>query len=135
MVREPKTQKTEASVAHFIASVEDETRREDAKSVDKLMRGITGEKPAMWGPSIIGYGAYQTKSGPWPRTGFSPRKANMVVYILPGFKEYEPLLKRLGKHRTGKSCLYLGKLADVDEGALRDLIARGWAHMAKVYPE
>ncbi len=135
MAAAPKTQKTKASVAEFIAAVEDDTRRKDAKIVDKMMREITGEKPAMWGPSIIGYGEYQTKSGPWPRTGFSPRKANMVVYILPGFKEYEPLLKKLGKHKIGKSCLYINKLADVEESALRELIARGWAHMAKTYPE
>lgn len=132
---EPKTQRTEASVARFIAAVEDDTRRRDAKIVDKMMREISGEKPAMWGPSIIGYGVYQTKSGPWPRTGFSPRKANLVVYIMPGFKEYAPLLKKLGKHKTGKSCLYINKLADIEESALRELIARGWAYMAKTYPE
>jgi len=130
---EPKTQRTKASVAAFIAAVEDETRRKDAKAVDKVMREITGEKAAMWGPSIIGYGEYQTKSGPWPRTGFSPRKANLVVYILPGFKEHEPLLKKLGKHKTGKSCLYINKLADVDEAVLRELIKRGWAHMSERY--
>lgn len=135
MAAAPKTQKTKASVAAFIAAVEDETRRKDAKIVDKMMREITGEKPVMWGPSIIGYGAYQAKSGPWPRTGFSPRKANLVVYIMPGFKEYEPLLKKLGKHKTGKSCLYINKLADVEESALRELIARGWTHMAKTYPQ
>lgn len=132
---EPKTQKTKASVAQFIAAVEDEGRRMDAKVIDKMMREISGEKPAMWGPSIIGYGAYQTKSGPWPRTGFSPRKANLVVYIMPGFKEYQPLLNKLGKHKTGKSCLYINKLADVDKSALRELIAHGWAHMAKTYPQ
>ncbi len=132
---EPKTQKTKASVAQFIAAVEDEGRRTDAKVIDKMMREISGEKPAMWGPSIIGYGEYQAKSGPWPRAGFSPRKANLVIYIMPGFKEYEPLLNKLGKHKTGKSCLYITKLADVDKSALRELIARSWAHMAKTYPQ
>ncbi|MBL8536054.1 MAG: DUF1801 domain-containing protein [Hyphomonadaceae bacterium] len=131
----PKTQKTKASVAQFIAAVEDEARRKDAKTIDTMMREITGERPAMWGPSIVGYGEYTTPSGPWPRTGFSPRKANLVVYILPGFKDYEALLGKLGKHKTGKSCLYLGKLADVNEAALRDIIKRGWEYMAKKHPE
>lgn len=135
MVKQPKTQKTKASVAQFIAAVEDETRRRDAKAIDKLMREITGEKPAMWGPSIIGYGEYLTKSGPWPRTGFSPRKANLVVYIMPGFKEYAPLLQKLGKHKVGQSCLYINKLVDIDEPVLRELIARGWTHMAKTGSE
>lgn len=135
MSKEPKTQKTKASVAQFIAAVEDETRRKDAKAADKMFREITGEKPAMWGPSIIGYGEYQTKSGQWPRTGFSPRKANLVLYIMPGFKEYEPLLKTIGKHKIGKSCLYINTLADIDEKVLRELIKRGWAAMAKAYPD
>ena len=127
---EPKTQKTKASVAAFIAGVEDETRRKDAKAVDKMLREITGEKPAMWGPSIIGYGEYDTPTGKWPRAGFSPRKANLVVYLVPESKD-AALLKKLGKHRTGVSCLYVNKLADVDEKVLRDLIKRSWAHMAK----
>lgn len=132
-VVKPKTQRTKASVAAFIAAVEDETRRKDAKAVDKLFREITGEKPAMWGPAIVGYGKYESPTGVWPRTGFSPRKANLVLYIMPGFKDYAPLLKKLGKHKTGKSCLYLNKLADVDEGVLRDLIARSWTHMKAKY--
>jgi len=129
---EPKTQKTKASVAAFIAGVEDETRRKDAKAVDKMLREITGEKPAMWGPSIIGYGEYDTPTGKWPRAGFSPRKANLVVYLVPESKD-AALLKKLGKHRTGVSCLYVNKLADVDEKVLRDLIKRSWVHMEKRY--
>lgn len=136
---EPKTQRTKASVATFIAAVEDETRRKDAKALDKMFREITGEKPAMWGPSIVGYGAYRYKYdsgrvGVWPRTGFSPRKANLVVYVMPGFHEHDGLLKRLGKHKTGKSCLYINRLADVDEDVLRELIARGWKRMQAKYP-
>lgn len=131
---EPKTQKTKASVAAFIAAVEDETRRADAKAIDKMMREITGEKPAMWGPTIIGYGVYTSPTGPWPRTGFSPRKANLVLYVLSDFKECQPLLKKLGKHKTGKSCLYINKLADVDAGVLRALIQASLAHMNKKYP-
>lgn len=131
---EPKTQKTKASVSAFIAAVEDETRRKDAKAVDKMMREITGEKPAMWGPTIIGYGEWETPSGMWPRLGFSPRKANLVLYVIGDFKECTPLLKKLGKHKTGKSCLYINKLADVDEGVLRELAQASWNHMNKKYP-
>lgn len=129
---EPKTQKTKASVAAFLAGVEDETRRKDAKAVDKMLREITGEKPAMWGPSIVGYGEYDTSTGKWPRAGFSPRKANLVVYLAPESKD-AALLKKLGKHRTGVSCLYVNKLADVDEKVLRDLIERSWVHIEKQY--
>jgi hypothetical protein len=129
---EPKTQKTKASVAQFIAAVEDETRRKDAKAVDKMMRDITGEKPAMWGPSIIGYGEYDIPTGKWPRMGFSPRKASLVLYLMDGYDK-EPLMKQLGKHKTGRSCLYINKLADVDETVLRKLIAKGWKRMADKY--
>jgi hypothetical protein len=130
---EPKTQKTEASVSAFIAAVEDETRRKDAKAVDKMLREITGVRPAMWGPSIIGYGKYDGPTGKWPRAGFSPRKANLVVYLAPESKD-AALLKKLGKHKIGVSCLYINKLADVDEGVLRKLIERSWAHTEKKYP-
>jgi hypothetical protein len=129
---EPKTQRTKASVAAFMAAIEDDTRRKDAKTVDKMIRDITGEKPAMWGPSIVGYGEYKTPSGPWPRTGFSPRKANLVVYLAPESKDAK-LLKKLGKHKTGVSCLYINKLADVDEAVLRDLIKASWKHMEAKY--
>jgi len=131
---EPKTQKTKASVAAFIAAVEDDTRRKDAKNVDKMMREISGEKPAMWGPSIVGYGEYEGPTGKWPRIGFSPRKANLVIYAMDGY-EREPLMKKLGKHKTGRSCLYINKLADVDEGVLRQIVVNGWKIMAKKYPE
>jgi hypothetical protein len=130
---EPKTQKTKASVTQFIAAVEDETRRKDAKAVDKMMREITGEKPAMWGPSIIGYGEYDGATGKWPRLGFSPRKANLVLYIMDGY-EGEPLMKKLGKHKIGRSCLYIKKLSDVDEAVLHQLAAKSWKAMAKKYP-
>ena len=130
---EPKTQRTKASVAAFIAAVEDDTRRKDAKAVDKLFRELTGEKPAMWGPTIVGYGEYDTPSGKWPRMGFSPRKANLVLYIMDGYDK-EPLMKQLGKHKTGRSCLYINKLADVDEAVLRKIAENGWAKMTKKYP-
>lgn len=134
MANEPKTKRTKASVAQFIAAVEDETRRKDAKAVDKMMREISGEKPALWGPTIIGYGEYDGPTGKWPRIGFSPRKANLVLYIMDGY-EKEPLVKQLGKHKTGRSCLYINKLADVDEGVLRKIVINGWKAMAKKYPE
>ena len=130
---EPKTQKTKASVAAFIAAVEDETRRKDAKTVDKMMREISGEKPAMWGPTIIGYGEYDGPTGKWPRMGFSPRKANLVLYLMDGYDK-EPLMKQLGKHKTGRSCLYINRLSDVDEGVLRKIATNGWKAMAKKYP-
>ena len=125
----PKTQKTKASVAAFIAAVKDATRRQDAKAIDKMYREITGEKPAMWGPSIIGYGSYDLPSGPWPRACFSPRKANLVLYVLADYKGRDALLKKLGKHKTGQSCLYINQLADVDESVLRALVKRCWAHV------
>lgn len=129
MASEPKTKKTTASVTAFIDAVPDENRRADAKAVLKLMRAATGEKPAMWGPSIVGFGAYATKSGEWPIVGFSPRKANLVLYVMPGFDDYGALLARLGKHKTGASCLYLNRLKDVDAGVLDELIRASVAHM------
>lgn len=131
MASEPKTKKTTASVSAFIDAVENETRRKDAKAVLKMMKEVTGEKPALWGPSIIGFGSYKAASGDWPIVGFSPRKANLVLYIMPGFAQYDALLGKLGKHKTGKSCLYLNKLTDVDEGVLRELVERSVAHMRK----
>ncbi len=135
---ELKTQKTKASVSTFIAALEDDTRRKDAKAVDKMMREISGEKPAMWGPAIVGYGTYRYtyetgREGDWMKMGFSPRKANLVLYIMPGFAKYEALLKNLGKHKTGKSCLYINKLADVDQAVLRELAAASWKRMTEKY--
>jgi hypothetical protein len=130
---EPKTQKTRASVSQFIAAVANETRRKDALAVEKMIREITGQRPAMWGPSIVGYGEFRTPSGLWPRAGFSPRKANLVLYLAPDAKEPK-LLAKLGRHKTGVSCLYINKLADVDETVLRDLISRSWAYMNEKYP-
>jgi hypothetical protein len=129
----PKTQRTKASVTAFIAAVENDTRRNDAKTVDKMLREITGEKPAMWGPTIVGYGECETPSGKWPRACFSPRKASLVVYLAPESKD-AALLKKLGKHKVGVSCLYINKLADVDQAVLRTLIKRSWALVGTKYP-
>jgi len=130
---EPKTKATKASVSAFLDAVDNEQRRKDAKAVLKIMKEITGEKAVMWGPSIIGFGTYQSRSGPWPITGFSPRKANLVLYVMAGFDGYGALMKKLGKHKTGKSCLYLNKLSDVDEAVLREVVGRSVAWMREKY--
>ena len=123
MPASPKTTKTKASVTDFIESVENDTRRAEAKVVLKLMKEATGEKPAMWGPSIVGFGSYRSNTGDWPIAGFSPRKANLVVYIAPEFPERGALLARLGKHKTGKVCLYIRRLSDVDMKVLKEVVA------------
>ena len=134
-----KTQKTKASVAQFLNAIDDPDKRRDAKAVAKLMKDITGEKPAMWGTSIVGYGSYHYtyasgQSGDWPLTGFSPRKRELTLYITDGFSGHKSLMKKLGKHKTGKSCLYIKTLEDVDLDVLRQLITKSVAHMKKKYP-
>jgi hypothetical protein len=124
---ELKTQRTKASVAAFLNAIEDEQMRKDCKAVAKLMQEVTGEKPAMWGPSIVGFGSMEytnTKAGgEWPLTGFSPRKQSLTMYIMPGFDKYQELTSRLGKHTTGKSCLYVKRLSDVHLPTLKKLIS------------
>ena len=143
---EAKTQITDVNPADFIAAVEPEKKREDAEVLDALFRKVTGENPQMWGPSIIGYGAYRTtyasgRDVHWMRAGFSPRKAKHSLYLMGGYcddvaaKRREELLAKLGKHSTGKSCLYINKLADVDMGVLEQMIAADWEAMQRVYPE
>ena len=132
-----KTQKTKASVAAFIAAVDDEGKRADAKAIDRMLRAITGEKPAMWGPTLIGYGAWTntTAAGQaeWPKIAFSPRKGATVLYIVPKLLASDPLMKQLGKHNHGKSCLYINKLAEVDQTVLRELATRSWTHVGGMY--
>lgn len=132
-----KTQRTKASVADFIAAVEDETRRKDAKAVDKMLREVSGEKPAMWGPTMIGYGTYKNTNtlgeAAWPKIGFSPRKGATVLYIVPDCLAKDPLMRRLGKYKIGKSCLYINKLADVDQAVLRKLVEGSWKRMTEKY--
>lgn len=125
---ELKTKATNASVKTFLDAIKPDQKRTDARTLDKLMRRITGKKPKMWGASLVGYGTYKYKyesghQGEWFITGFSPRKQNLVVYIMPGFETFKPQMKKLGKHKTGKSCLYINKLADVDLEILQELIA------------
>ena len=134
-----KTQKTKASVAEFLKRIEDRERRADCKRVARMMREATGNRAAMWGESIVGFGQYtyryaSGRSGDWPIVGFSPRKNDLTVYIMPGFSMYKPLMKKLGKHKTGKSCLYLKRLADVDEALLEELIRSSVEHMREKYP-
>lgn len=136
---EQKTKRTAANVNAFLAGVEPEQRRRDAIALAEMMTRITGEQPAMWGDSMVGYGVYHYKyasghSGHAFRTGFSPRKANLVVYLMPGFQAADALLKRLGKYKIGKSCLYINKLGDVDSGALEELIRAAFAAMREKYP-
>jgi hypothetical protein len=124
---ELKTTKNRASVSAFLKSVEDEARRKDSKEVLEMMRAITGERPAMWGSSIVGFGQYRYtyasgREGIWMLTGFSPRKQALAVYIMAGLKRYPALMKELGKVKTGSSCLYLRRLDDVDRKVLHALI-------------
>ncbi len=127
---EIKTQVTNASSSEFINSVQDQQRREDSKIIDKLMQQVSGEKAKMWGPAIIGYGTMHLKyeSGrelDMPKLAFSPRKQNLSLYVLEGGEEkYKDLLDKLGKHSTGKICLYIKKLSDVDQGVLKDIFRR-----------
>ena len=120
---EPKTRRTTASVKDFIAAVPNERRRKEAAVVLEMMAEVTGEKAAMWGPSIVGFGSREGKTGEWPIAAFSPRKAALVVYLAPGFAD-DKLLERLGPHSHGKSCLYVKRLSDVDTKALRQLIEK-----------
>jgi len=124
---ELKTKKTTASVEDFLNSIVDEQRRKDCFRVLEIMKAATKAEPAMWGTSIIGFGRYQYayKSGrtlEWFLTGFSPRKQDLTLYIMPGLERYPALMKKLGKHKTGKSCLYIKKLDDVDLPTLKQLI-------------
>ena len=142
---EAKTRQTDAMVGDFIAAVEPARKREEAEVLDALFRKVTGETPRMWGASIIGYGDYRTtyESGRdvhWMRAGFSPRKARHSLYLMGGYcdelagKARDGALARLGKYKTGKSCLYINKLADVDLAVLEEMIAADWAAMNRIYP-
>ncbi len=135
-----KTRPTDASVEAFIGAVDHPRRREDARTLLELMHRVTGEEPVMWGPSIVGYGSYHYRyasgqEADWPVVGFSPRKQNLSIYIMTGFEESDELLSRLGKHKTGKSCLYVNKLADMDLDVLETLVRASVAAMKRRYPE
>ena len=136
---EAKTKPTAESVATFLDGVADENKRQDAFALLTLMREVTGMEPQMWGPSIVGFGAYHYKyasghEGDSFLTGFSPRKQNLTLYIMAGFDRYDELMQKLGKHTTGKSCLYIKRLADVDQAVLRQLIKESVDHMVATNP-
>ena len=124
---ELKTKSTKASVSGFLNSVADRQRRAECKTVAKMMRASTGKVARMWGTSMVGYGSYDYKyasgrQGTWFECGFSPRAENLTLYIMPGFSDFDPLMKKLGKYKTGKSCLYLKTLDDIDLNILGQLI-------------
>ena len=124
---ELKTQPSDASVEDFLQRVENEQRKKDAFAVLDLMKRVTGEEPVMWGGSIIGFGSYHYKyasgrEGDWLAAGFSPRKRELTLYVMSGFSKHDELMARLGKHRTGKSCLYIKTLADIDMDVLEELV-------------
>ena len=136
---EIKTKPTETSVDCFIAAVDNEVRRDDARTISAMMQRVTGQPPRMWGPSIIGFGSYHYKydsghEGTMCRIGFSPRKAQQVLYVLMDRPEEAAQLARLGKHKIGKCCLYINKLADVDMAVLEEITAGCWDAMNRKYP-
>lgn len=141
---EARTRAGEGSVADFIAAVPDARRREEAVAIDAIHRRVTGLEPAMWGPTMIGYGSYRYRyasghEGEAMRAGFSPRKAAMTIYLMGHYCDRQPeadaLFARLGKHKTGKSCLYISRLAKVDMGALESLVRLSWEAMNARWPD
>ena len=137
---EAKTRETEVDVDAFIDAVPDPQRREDAKRLRAMMERVSGYPARMWGPSIVGFGRYHYRyesghEGEAARIGFSPRAKELVLYVVESFSRYQALMDRLGKYKTGKSCLYVKRLSDVDEAVLEELIAEGLAYMRDKYPE
>ena len=129
-----KTQKTNASVTAFLKSVADDERRKDCQTLVRIMKRAVGAEPKMWGSSIVGFGHYHYKyasgrENDWFLAGFSPRKQDLTLYIMAGFDRYDALMGKLGKHKTGKSCLYLKRLADVDVAVLEELVSASVKHM------
>jgi hypothetical protein len=136
---ENKTQATQQSVAGFLQGVEHPTRRADAQMLNTMFQDITGWKPRMWGPTMIGYGSYHYtydsgRSGDFLATGFSPRKSNLSIYIMPGYADFRDILARLGKHKIGKSCLYINKLADIEMDVLQELVQAGLDDLGAKWP-
>lgn len=141
---EAKTKATDVRVEDYIAALPDARRRQEAAALDAMHRRVTGLEPTMWGPSMIGFGSYRYRyasghEGEAMRGGFSPRKAALTVYLMGNYCDRQPeadaLIARLGKHKMGKSCLYIGKLADVDLEALEGLVRLSWEVMNGLYPE
>lgn len=134
-----KTKKTKVSPAKFIASIKEEEKRKDARKLAQIFQSVTKKRPAMWGSSIVGFGSYHYKSersrqeGDWPLTGFSPRKQNLTIYIMPGFQKYQKLLKKLGSHKKSAGCLYIKRLSDIHVPTLRAIISDSVKVMKKRY--
>ena len=140
MAKATKTRPEAASVAAFLAAVPDAQRRADGEALLRMMQAATGCEPVMWGPGIVGFDRYHYRydsghEGDAPIIGFSPRKQALVLYVLvPGFAGHDALLKKLGRHTTGKSCLYLKRLSDVDAGVLEELLRASVAEMRRRHP-
>lgn len=135
---EQKTKPTDQSVESFLDNIADESVRDDCTALVKLMKKVTGSKPKMWGPSIVGFGEYHYKydsghEGDACLTGFSPRKQNITVYVMPGFAEQTDLQNKLGKHKAGKGCLYIKRLTDIDVKVLEKMIEHSVTHLKTKY--
>lgn len=133
-----KTTATKASVSAFINTIADPEQKRDAKTLVTLMKKITKKRPKLWGPSIVGFGTYTyTRSngdyGEFMATGFSPRKSALSLYIMPGYSNHGTLLKKLGKHKKGRACLYIKRLSDVDMNVLEQIITAGYTEMQQRY--
>jgi len=133
---ELKTKPNDLNVGAFLRTIADEKKRQDCLTILELMRQVTKSEPKMWGGSIIGFGRYRYKyasgrTGDWFLTGFSPRKQNITLYIMSGFAQYDALLNELGRFKTGKACLYIKRLDDIDLRTLRALVKQSVEHMAK----
>ncbi len=136
---EPKTKPNDQSVERFLDRIADDQKRQDCFILLELMKQVTKTEPKLWGSSIVGFGSYHYKyasgrEGDWPLIGFSPRKQNLTLYIMAGFEEYDELLKTLGKHTVGKSCLYVKRLPDIDLPTLKKLVRQSVRHMRKTNP-
>jgi hypothetical protein len=134
LMAEMKTKQNDQSVEAFLNSVDNDRRRADSLTLLAMMKEVTGLEPKLWGSSIVGFGSYHYRyesgrEGDMPLVGFSPRKQNLTLYIMPGFDHYDELLGQLGKHKIGKACLYINKLSDVDAETLRELISQSFEHM------
>jgi hypothetical protein len=138
MMAELKTKQNENDVIEFLNKIDNEQRKSDCFTLYKLFRDLTGEEPKMWGESIVGFGNYHYKydsgrEGDWFLTGFSPRKQNLTIYFMSGFGEFDEIMRSLGKYKTGSSCLYLKKLADIDQEKLKTLAEKAFDYMKKKY--
>lgn len=128
---ELKTKATNQKPKDFLNTIEPEQKRKDGFTLLEMFQRITGEKAVMWGPSIVGFGVYHSQSGDWPLAGFSPRKQNLTLYVMAGNNDSQNLLKKLGKHKISKACLYVNKLADVDQTTLATLIEKSYQYAKK----